>query len=87
MTAETAPAWVRVEPGPCTCHYPPQEHDRWEIKNPHGDGRNYLVTDEVIRTFGRPHVEGRLLVKLPPLPERAWEDDIQCLSACTARPC
>jgi hypothetical protein len=67
--------WVRVEPGPCTCHYPPHEHDRWEIKNPRGDGRNYLVTDAVIRTYGRRHVE-KLIARLPRLPERAWEADV-----------
>lgn len=65
--------WTRVEPGPCSCHAPAQQHDRWEIKNPHGDGKNYLCTDAVIRTYGRKHVEGFLLADLPPLPERAWE--------------
>jgi hypothetical protein len=73
VSSEPAATWVRVEPGPCDCHHPPQEHDRWEIKNPHGDGRNFLVTDMVIRTYGRRHTEGRLLASLPPLPEQAWE--------------
>jgi hypothetical protein len=54
--------WFRVE----------DEHPRWEIKNPHGDGRNYLCTDEAIRTFGRAHIETVVLVKLPPLPAEAW---------------
>ena len=52
--------WARVEDG----------HPRWEIKNPIGDGRNYLVTDEAIRTFGRKHMT-ELLINLPPLPEQA----------------
>jgi hypothetical protein len=73
----TTPAaeWVRVEEGPCGCHFPPMRHDRWEIKNPAGDGRNRLVTDCVIRTYGRRHVE-KLLARtpsLPPLPEAAWD--------------
>lgn len=54
--------WSRVEDG----------HPRWEIRNPNGDGRNYLCTDAVIRTYGRRHTE-KLLRDLPPLPEKAWE--------------
>jgi len=53
--------WTRVADG----------HPRWEIKNPSGDGRNYLVTDEAIRTFGRKHMT-ELMINLPPLPEEAW---------------
>jgi hypothetical protein len=71
------PEWRRVEPGPCTCHWPPMQHNRWEITNPVGDGKNRLVTDAVIRTYGRKHVE-KLLAKtpgLPPLPEQAWLAD------------
>lgn len=55
--------WKRVE----------GEHPRWEIRNPKGDGGNFLCTDVAIRTYGREHVEGRLLRGLPPLPEEAWE--------------
>lgn len=55
--------WSRVEDG---------KHPRWEIKNPHGDGHNYLCTDAVIRTYGRKHTEW-LLRDLPPLPDKAWE--------------
>jgi hypothetical protein len=66
--------WVRVEPGPCTCHVPPMHHDRWEIKNPLGDGKDRLITDFAIRSFGRRHIE-RLLRDLPPLPDAAWEAD------------
>ncbi len=54
--------WSRVE----------DKHPRWEIRNPHGDGKSYLCTDEVIRVFGRQHVE-HLLRDLPPLPGKAWE--------------
>lgn len=50
------------------------EHPRWEIRNPKGDGCNFLCTDAVIRTFGRKHVE-KLLRGLPPLPDKAWEAD------------
>ena len=53
--------WTRIEDG----------HPRWEIKNPNRDGRNYLVTDEAIRTFGRQHMT-ELMINLPPLPEEAW---------------
>ena len=53
--------WTRAEDG----------HPRWEIKNPSGDGRNYLVTDEAIRTFGR-ELMTELMINLPPLPEQAW---------------
>jgi hypothetical protein len=56
-----APRWTRAEDG----------HPRWEIKNPSGDGRNYLMTDEAIRTFGRRHMT-ELMINLPPLPEEAW---------------
>lgn len=48
------------------------ERPRWEIRNPSGDGRNYLCTDEAIRKFGRRHME-KILAGLPPLPGRAWE--------------
>lgn len=54
--------WRRVE----------DEHPRWEISNPAGDGKDHLCTDALIRTYGRRHTE-RLLAGLPPLPERAWE--------------
>jgi hypothetical protein len=54
--------WSRVE----------GEHPRWEIKNPKGDGHDYLCTDAVIRTYGRKHTEW-LLRDLPPLPDKAWE--------------
>jgi hypothetical protein len=68
--------WVRVEPGPCSCHHPPQQHDRWELPNRYGpDGTLIttarLVTDALIRTYGRRHVEV-LLRDAPPLPEEAW---------------
>lgn len=53
--------WFRVE----------DDYPRWVIRNPHGDGKNYLCTDTAIRTFGRAHME-KLLRKLPPLPEVAW---------------
>jgi hypothetical protein len=55
--------WFRVE----------DAHPRWEIKNPHGDGKNYLCTDEAIRTFGREHIESVILRNLAPLPAEAWE--------------
>lgn len=48
------------------------EHPRWEIRNPKGDGRDFLCTDMAIRTFGRRHME-MLLRELPPLPGKAWE--------------
>jgi hypothetical protein len=54
--------WRRVE----------DEHPRWEISNPLGDGRGFLCTDAAIRAFGRKHMEN-LLHDLPPLPGRAWE--------------
>jgi hypothetical protein len=54
--------WSRVEDG----------HPRWEIRNPNGDGKNYLCADEAIRTFGRRHME-KILAGLPPLPGKAWE--------------
>jgi hypothetical protein len=54
--------WFRVE----------DDHPRWEIKNPHGDGRNYLCTDEAIRTYGREHMQTVVLRDLPQLPEGAW---------------
>jgi hypothetical protein len=56
-----AARWVRVE----------GEHPRWEIKNPRGDGRDYLLSDEAIRTFGPRHLT-TLMAGLPPLPEQAW---------------
>jgi hypothetical protein len=51
--------WTRVEDG----------HPRWEIKNPSGDGRNYLMTDEAIGTFGRQHMT-ELMINMPPCPKR-----------------
>lgn len=54
--------WFRIE----------DDHPRWEIKNPNGDGKNYLCTDEAIRTYGRKHIETVVLKDLPPLPEEAW---------------
>jgi hypothetical protein len=57
-----APWWVRVE----------DEHPRWEISNPAGDGHDYLCTDALIRAYGRGHVERVILHGLPPLPECAW---------------
>lgn len=48
-------------------------HPRWEI----GEGETArLVTDALICTYGRKHVE-RLLGRIgaPPLPEQAWEAD------------
>jgi hypothetical protein len=71
--ATPKPAWVRVEPGPCTCHAPPELHSRWEIKDPKGDGKNFLISDAAIRTFGRRHIE-HLLRDVPvPLPGEAWQ--------------
>lgn len=68
--------WQREEPGPCTCHQPPQEHDRWVLPmgalGPADAG--HQITDEAIRTFGRRHIE-HMLSGLPPLPARAWEAD------------
>ena len=55
------PRWARVA----------DEHPRWEIKNPLGDGRHYLLSDEAIRTFGRAHLT-KLVADLPPLLEEAW---------------
>ena len=55
------PRWARVE----------DEHPRWEIKNPLGDGRDYLLSDEAIRTFGRAYLT-KLMADLPPLLEEAW---------------
>lgn len=54
--------WTRAE----------DDHPRWEIRNPLGDGRDFLCTDFAIREFGRRHME-RLLHDLPPLPDKAWE--------------
>jgi hypothetical protein len=73
--ATPKPAWVRVEPGWCTCHMPPEKHDRWEIKDPNGNGKNYLISDAAIRTFGRRHIEELLSRAVPgvPLPEEAWQ--------------
>jgi hypothetical protein len=54
--------WRRVAEGP---------HPRWEIGQPGDGSRHRVVTDEVIRTYGRKYVE-QLLAGLPPLPEAAW---------------
>jgi hypothetical protein len=59
---EPETGWSRIE----------DAHPRWEIKNPNGDGKSYLCTDETIRTFGRKHAE-HLVRDLPPLPDKAWE--------------
>lgn len=45
-----------------------RDHPRWEIKDPQGDGKNYLITDAAIGTFGRKHIETVTLAGLPPLP-------------------
>lgn len=75
--------WSRVE----------DKHPRWEIKNPKGDGKNYLCTDAVIRAYGRRHTE-KLLHDLPPLPDKAWEVDPRrctdyrtCVNSCASGPC
>ncbi len=65
-------SWVRVEDEPGPCCRARSTHPRWEIKNPHGDGQDYLCTDAVIRTYGRAHVERVILHELPPLPQDAW---------------
>ena len=54
-------SWQRIE----------DQHPRWHITNPAGDGRDRLVTDVAIRTYGRLHIE-QLLDGLPPLPTEAW---------------
>jgi len=70
------PAWRRElrDEDQCTCHAPPMRHDKWRIDDPAGDGKNRLITDFAIRTYGRAHIE-KLLARVgcPPLPEQAWE--------------
>jgi hypothetical protein len=46
---------------------------QWYITDPLGDRRDKQITDEAIRTFGRRHIEGRVLAGLPPLPGCAWD--------------
>lgn len=46
---------------------------QWTITSPHGDRRDYQMTDEAIRTYGRKHIAGYVLAGLPPLPECAWD--------------
>jgi hypothetical protein len=60
--------WARVE----------GENPRWELTG-RRDANGILIepgwicTDELIRTYGRRHLEAKILAGLPPLPERAWE--------------
>ena len=66
-TIERTSRWVRVE----------DEHSRWELPGERDStgiltSAGHLVTDEVIRTYGRKHVEREILAGLPPLPEDAW---------------
>jgi len=64
-------SWERIEPGDCDCHHPPMRHDRWVIT---WAGRDRLITDFAIKSYGRRHIE-KLLRDLPPLPEQAWAAD------------
>jgi hypothetical protein len=78
---EPTSPWTRVE----------DEHPRWELpgdRHPSGAlaSAGYLVTDEVIRTYGRKHVEGYLLRDLPSLPEEAWEADTRVYVEMNAEP-
>jgi hypothetical protein len=75
LAADATVGWVRVEPGPCDCHHPPMRHDRWEIRIGDGPLDYRLITDFAISTYGRRHIETRVLVNLPPLPEQAWKAD------------
>jgi hypothetical protein len=62
--------WYRVEgehPNPRVRGACP----RWELAGLNG-GRSHLITDHLIRTYGRKHMEKVFLAKLPPLPESAW---------------
>lgn len=76
MDGRPTPAWRRElnDESKCTCHAPQMRHDMWRIDNPAGDGKNRLITDFAIRTYGRSHIE-KLLARVgcPPLPEAAWE--------------
>lgn len=44
---------------------------RWELADGKG-GHSHVVTDHLIRTYGRKHMEKVILASLPPLPEVAW---------------
>jgi hypothetical protein len=44
---------------------------RWELADGKG-GHSHTITDNLIRTYGRKHMEKVFLAKLPPLPESAW---------------
>lgn len=69
-------AWIRVEPGECSCHRPSQVHSGWRLPGEtHPSGAlktaGRTISDEAIRTFGRPRIE-QILAGLPALPESAW---------------
>jgi hypothetical protein len=44
---------------------------RWELAALNG-GYSHVITDHLIRTYGRKHMEKVFLRDLPPLPEAAW---------------
>jgi hypothetical protein len=58
---KAAGVWQRIED---------DEGPGWEISNPCGDGRDYQVTDEVIRVFGarpqREYLERKGIPAMPP---------------------
>jgi|SRR5215469_2519833 len=71
-----APEWRRElrDESQCDCHVPPMRHDMWRIDNPAGDGKNRLISDFAIKTYGRKHIEGLVeRIGAPPLPEEAWK--------------
>lgn len=53
--------WYRIE----------DEHPRWVLADGKG-GYSHLCTDALIRTYGRKHLETKILKDLPPLPGSAW---------------
>jgi len=75
LAITAAPAWTDWQrlvaaAQPCGCgHTRPHEHPRWQITGP--NGQRHTVTDALIATYGRTHVE-HLLRGLPPLPAAAW---------------
>jgi hypothetical protein len=73
---------VTVADGPAATWWRDAEAFMWRITNPHGDGRDYLASDEAIRVFGRGHIERLLAGKgLPMLPAEADDIDTDALAA------
>jgi hypothetical protein len=66
-------AYSKVPPCPGTRWYRVEdEHPRWQLAELNGS-YSRLVTDALIRNYGRRHLEAKILKDLPPLPPAAWD--------------